>query len=481
MLSIFTNIKKKIINIFNTNKTNKRLRNYEVVLGTDIMTVKPYDDNDDNDDADDNNNTHEYITDELIAPPPSPIITRKLFNVELDVSIIKKDYELQELLKMMDIHQIDVSNVTLEQRFEKSVNDIEDADDVVKTKMRLLYIIIANNIYRTMFEEKKQYSSKKNNQYLGVFRYNDFIIRIDDCPYSFMNEADVIKATAKFNKNSQIIRPFLLYMNILHNYTTNDTCDCRNQNCDCIYTDNAEDEFTSNDERGVCTNELARRCFDKLRKNTISFSIQHYVKDTVSLYTWVKDNLAIDVYNRFSSIQHTFFIHLFYKCALLLQEIHSVSIVHGDIKPDNILIREHVNFNIDHHEKCKNFTVYLIDFGLSGFHRGGIGTGGTIPYCHPEFKNKNDTTRSSKYNWKTLDMKHDVWSLGITFLTMYIYRDFYNYYNKYPSYFFLKDGYVSSLIIDVITDKKLNSLFTKMMTVDCIPSQDICDILKGND
>ena len=120
MLSIFTNIKKKIINIFNTNKTNKRLRNYEVVLGTDIMTVKPYDDNDD---ADDNNNTHEYITDELIAPPPSPIITRKLFNVELDVSIIRKDYELQELLKMMDIHQIDVSNVTLEQRFEKSVND----------------------------------------------------------------------------------------------------------------------------------------------------------------------------------------------------------------------------------------------------------------------------------------------------------------------------------------------------------------------
>ena len=78
-------------------------------------------------------------------------------------------------------------------------------------------------------------------------------------------------------------------------------------------------------------------------------------------------------------------------------------------------------------------------------------------------------------------MKHDVWSLGITFLTMYIYRDFYNYYNKYPSYFFLKDGYVSSLIIDVITDKKLNSLFTKMMTVHCIPSQDICDILKGND
>jgi serine/threonine protein kinase len=170
---------------------------------------------------------------------------------------------------------------------------------------------------------------------------------------------------------------------------------------------------------------------------------------------------------------------LFHQCALLLRDIHRVGVVHGDIKPDNILIREHLNFNINHPERCKNFTVYLIDFGLSGPHKKGLGTGGTIPYCHPEFKNITDTTRSSKYNWKPLDMKHDVWSLGITFLTMYIYRDFYSYYHKYPNYFFLKDGYVSSIVIDVITDSAINDLFTKMMTADCIPIEDVCQLLQN--
>lgn len=478
MLSFLSNIKKKIINIVYTKHTNQRLRNYALVLGSDIMTVNANcDEIIYNSDADD---TFEPSTSPS-PPPPSPVITRRLFNVDLDITIIKKDYELQELLKMMDIHQFDVANVTLENRIEKSINNINDTD-VVKIKMRLLYIIIANDIYRSLFEEKKQYSSKVTTQYIGVFRFNDYIIRIDDCPYSFIDEMNVITATSGFNKDSRIIRPFLMYTNIRRNHETNDICDCRQIHCDCKYTDNEEYEFScyDNDNEGnvINKNEIARRCFNKLRKNSISFSIQHYVKDTISLYNWVKDNLAIDVYNQFSAIHHTFFIELFYQCAILLREIHNVSIVHGDIKPDNILIREHANFNIHHPEKCKNFTIYLIDFGLSGFHKNGIGTGGTIPYCHPEFKNIIDTNRSRKYNWMTLDMKHDVWSLGITFLTMYIYRDFYNYYHKYPNYFFLKNGYVSSLIIDVISDKKINILFSKMLTPDCIPIQEVCDMLK---
>jgi hypothetical protein len=115
---------------------------------------------------------------------------------------------------------------------------------------------------------------------------------------------------------------------------------------------------------------------------------------------------------------------------------------------------------------------------LSGIHNNGVGTGGTIPYCHPEFKNITDTNRSSKYNWKKINTKHDVWSLGLTFLTMYIYRDFYNYYHKYPDYFFLKNGYVSSLIMDVITDTKIHDLFIKVMTDDCISSNDLCALLE---
>jgi hypothetical protein len=96
----------------------------------------------------------------------------------------------------------------------------------------------------------------------------------------------------------------------------------------------------------------------------------------------------------------------------------------------------------------------------------------------PEFKNIVDTNRTTKYNWKKIDVKHDVWSLGFSFLTLYIYRDFYNYYNKYPNYFFLKNGYVSSLIMDVITDNQINKLFTKMMTEECIPISEVCALLK---
>jgi len=483
MLSFLTNIKKKLSNFVHTKQTIRRLRNYAVVSGNDIMTETTNCDEiickSDIDGTYDNEKLEPSLPPP--PPPPSPVIARRLFNIDLDVTIIKNDYELQELLKIMDIHQFDVSNVTLENRIEKSIHNINNTD-VVKIKMRLLYIIIANGLYHSLFEEKKKYPSKLTTHYVGVFRYNDYIIRIDDCPYCFIDETNVITATSGFNKDSCIIRPFLIYTNIRRNNETNDICDCSHSQCDCKYTDNEEYEFIEydNDNAGnnLNNNEIAKQCFNKLRKNTISFSIQYYIKNTISLYNWVKDNLAIDIYNQFSAIRHIFFIELFYQCASLLREIHSVSIVHGDIKPDNILIREHADFIVHHPEKCKNFTIYLIDFGLSGFHKNGIGTGGTIPYCHPEFKNIIDTSRSSKYNWKTLDMKHDVWSLGITFLTMYIYRDFYNYYHKYPNYFFLKNGYVSSLIIDVITDKKINVLFSKILTPDCIPIQEVCDMLQ---
>jgi len=488
MLSIFSNIKNRIRDIINKQRIHKRLRNYQLVVADTNITVDF--DNMSEDGNDRNHIDHDHATG---APPPSPVVTIRLFNTEFDETLVKKDYELQHLLQHI---RYDISNVTLESRFETLVNAIPNASDIFKIKMKLLYIIIANDQYRDLFEEKKHYRSIKVNQYVGVFRYNDYIIRIDDCPFSFMNEIDVTKAMTRLTiDNPRIIRPFLIYTNTRQNRTTNDICECRKPRCDCKYTDNAEHEYpaaTDSDTNTVTDtvmntvmntdtildSDLAHSCFKKLRDNTISFSIQYYVKDSVSLYTWVRENLATDIYNRFSAIQRIFFVELFHQCALLLRDIHRVNIVHGDIKPDNILIYEDPNFNINHPERCKNFTVYLIDFGLSGFHKIGVGTGGTVPYCHPEFKNITDTIRSSKYNWKKIDVKHDVWSLGISFLTMYIYRDFYSYYHKYPNYFFLKNGYVSSLIMDVITDTQINKIFTKILSEDCIPSDELCSLLE---
>ena len=460
MLSIFNKIKSKLL----SHKNRKRSRRtYDIVFDTDIMTVDIDSDKSDNGTS---------------PPPPSPLITRRLFNIDVDVSIIKNDYDLQQLVNTMEHYQFNIENVILERRIEQLVHDMSGASEIMKIKIKMIYIIIAHDIYRHVFEEKKLYFSTITKQYIGVFRYNDYIIRIDDSPYSFINESAVVDATSKYDDDSNIIRPFLIYTNIRRN-SKNNICDCATTiNCECKYIDGADAEIRDTDtDTDTDGYDIRSKSFHKLRENTISFSIQHYAKTTVSLYNWVKDIMGNYVYNQFSSIQLPFFIHLFYQCALLLREIHTVSVVHGDIKPDNILIREHDDFNINHPDKCKNFTVYLIDFGLSGIHNVGIGTGGTMPYCHPEFKNTSDTISSKKYNWKTMNKKHDVWSLGLSFLTMYIYRDFYNYYNKYPNYFFTKDGYISPLIIDVITHDKLNRLFTNVLSADCISSDELCDTL----
>ena len=458
--SIFNKIKNKLL----SNKNRKRTRRtYDIVFDTDIMTVDVDSDTSDNGTS---------------PPPPSPLITRRLFNIDVDETIIKNDYDLQKLVNTMEIYQFNLENVVLERRIEQLIHDIPGASEIMKIKMKMIYIMIAHDIYRHVFEEKKLYSSTLTKQYIGVFHYSDYIIRIDDSPYSFINESAVVDATSKCDEHSNIIRPFLIYTNIRRN-SKNNICECATKvKCDCKYTDGADAEIRdANADADTDGYDIRSRSFHKLRKNTISFSIQHYAKTTVGLYNWVKDNMGNYVYNQFSSIQLPFFIHLFYQCALLLREIHKVSVVHGDIKPDNIIIREHDDFDINHPDKCKNFTVYLIDFGLSGIHNVGIGTGGTIPYCHPEFKNTSDTISSKKYNWKTMNKKHDVWSLGISFLTMYIYRDFYNYYNKYPNYFFTKDGYISPLIIDVITHDKLNRLFTNLLSAECISSDELCETL----
>jgi len=453
MLSFLYKIKNNIRNKLKSKHSVSRTRQYEVVIGSTSMLDHNHDDNDHDHD---NDNDRDTVT---------------MFGAKIDNKTVKNDYELQALLRIINIHSIDIEYLILEPRYEEAIRKIPGASEILKIKMRLLYIIIALNIYRDLFEEKKKYHSDKTAQYIGVFRYNDYILRIDDSPYSFINENEVITALRE-TPGDIIIRPFLVYINTKRNLK-NEICDCREKMCGCSYYDNA------NIHPGM--GELSTQAlllYNKLRSNTISFSIQHYVKNTVTLYNWVKDNIGNTVYKQFSTIQHPFYVKLFERCARLLEDIHASSVVHGDIKPDNILIREHNNFDINHPEKCKNFTVYLIDFGLSGIRDVGVGTGGTIPYCHPEFKNIRDTNKTSKYHWKTLQLKHDVWSLGVMFITMYIYHDFYNYYYKYPDYFFTSDRYVSPLIIGVIAHKKLNELFTEILSVDCIPISEVCLLLK---
>ena len=414
--------------------------------------------------------------------------SHRLFNTEIPNDILAADYELQELIKIVTNSNIKIDNVVLHKRFEAKIANHEDT--VFKTKMRLLYVIIANNLYRSVFEEKKLYKSDKTKYLVGVFRYNDYIIRIDDSPYCFFDEEHVIttiqKHTAihKAHEDTHIVIPYFTYINMKKNASGN-ICDCDHDPCGCSYVGDGTAECIADSDRADDADtadtsddgDYSRVFYNRLRYNTISFSIQPYVKNTESLYTWAKDNITHNVNVHFSKIKIEFFTHLLYKCALLLQKIHSIGIVHGDIKPDNILIEEKTDFNINDPVKCQHFSVYLIDFGLSGKDNVGIGTGGTIPYCHPEFRNIRDTKRTEKYHWSVVKKKHDVWSLGLAFITLHIHDAFYSYYYKYPSYFFNSTGYVSTFVLDSVGIPKMRRLFTDMLSYDSISIDDVCDRL----
>jgi hypothetical protein len=98
MLAFITKIKNNIRDKLKNRRSVKRTRQYEVVMESDIFTV-----NTENDDLD-----HDETPD---TPTPSPVITRTLFRTKIDNTIITEDYELQELLRIMNMYKIDIEDI----------------------------------------------------------------------------------------------------------------------------------------------------------------------------------------------------------------------------------------------------------------------------------------------------------------------------------------------------------------------------------
>ena len=100
--------------------------------------------------------------------------------------------------------------------------------------------------------------------------------------------------------------------------------------------------------------------------------------------------------------------------ANVLKEIHKKSIIHIDIKPDNIM--------------CDfNGKVYLFDFGLSRLVKDSYGCcSGTIYYISPEIVN-NICSDNKNY----LGTETDIWSLGVTMFVM-LFKE-YPFFSDYDS------------------------------------------------
>jgi len=195
------------------------------------------------------------------------------------------------------------------------------------------------------------------------------------------------------------------------------------------------------------------------------YSIQPYV-DGITLDCWVENNK----YKRnFIEIVYDLFIQL---CAII-KELHEMGCVHGDLKPGNILVVS----NVQTSQNC----LYLIDFGLSGKHlKTTHASGGTLPYCAPETQNtcalnvhnkhcKNSAifnANNYKYNWSLHNKSHDIWSVGLIFMSIYIFKETYHYYRHYPYDFFTNDGYVSPKYFQEIEHEYIREVLSKHVLVD---------------
>ena len=195
------------------------------------------------------------------------------------------------------------------------------------------------------------------------------------------------------------------------------------------------------------------------------YSIQPYING-ITLDCWVE----INKYKRnFVEIVYDLFIQL---CAII-KELHELDCVHGDLKPGNVLVSSNV--------KTSQNYVYLIDFGLSGKHLNTKhASGGTLPYCAPETQNTcalnahNKHHNNSaifnankyKYKWSLHNQSHDIWSIGLIFMTIYIFKETYHYYKNYPFDFFTNTGYVSQNYFREIEHEYIREVLSKHVLVD---------------
>lgn len=275
----------------------------------------------------------------------------------------------------------------------------------------------------------------------GVFKFEDsFIIKYNT--FSDLREADVcnrIKSKG-INRQSKIVTA------IWYSFFE-----------DKEYKKNSGSSDDDSDTDGSASNPSYRSgskldlydTFDKkniqvCRRNIRSIEIQPYLKHSVVFHKWYKAAC-------FNPKNHDYIIgSMMLSLARSLKHCHDLGLVHGDIKPDNLL----VTYELDEEQTVKNKkevedvvceksksqdddvqtegqsqepdsdsilkahqeneitktisqwrkmlhlnvtgrtrlphdipSLYLIDFGMCGTHEKDEGTGGTRPFCAPETKN----------------------------------------------------------------------------------------------
>jgi hypothetical protein len=244
-------------------------------------------------------------------------------------------------------------------------------------------ILTPNPAYLFKLSQVKVYSDDLINMYTryGVFETSNFIIKIDHQAEIFTPELELMsKLGTGIVSPYNIVLPYYVHIVI------------KNKN---------------------------RKNYHKMH-----FSIQPRIKNTIALHKWL--HLSS---NKFYHVNYYIKMCITISKALLF--IHSHDLVHGDIKPDNILIDKYTNI------------PYIIDFGLSGINELSPGTGGTRPFCCPETNNISSNSEDD-YLWTKNNKQYDLWSIAFIFASIIIFKDSYNYYSNYPRDYFTKNKYVNT-------------------------------------
>jgi serine/threonine protein kinase len=217
----------------------------------------------------------------------------------------------------------------------------------------------------------------------------------------------------------------------------------------------------------------------------MTLEMQPMLQESIVFHEWYRKT-------HFNTQDHDGIItNMMLSVAKSIKYCHDMDLVHGDIKPDNLMVIREARTRDDARIMHRNHRVpdiYLIDFGMCGRENIDEGTGGTRPYCAPETNNVNNVqqvlahnlkerTRQNngvqvsavsgdEYVWSKLTKAQDVWSFGIILFTLVSYYNVYHYYREYPMRTFDRAGFVRDCELannPDISDHALYPVLSKML------------------
>jgi serine/threonine protein kinase len=337
-------------------------------------------------------------------------------------------------------------------------------------------------------------------QKTGVFKFEDsFIIKYS--VFSDMHESKIYNdmPSRGINKVSKVVTP------IWYSFFENKEYKGKHESSDLDESDSDPKLLTLYDT------------FDKInikvkRQDIMCIEVQPVLKHSVVFHKWYTAA-------QFNPKNHDYVIgSMMLSLARSIKYCHDIGLVHGDIKPDNLLVTyeppdetnetketketkedeegEGENMDMDFtkwrkflkvdvtgktRNPCDIPSIYLIDFGMCGYHEKDEGTGGTRPFCAPETKNikispdpssSNSRSKSeSEYNWCPLNKQHDIWSWGLILYTVTAYHDIYNMYDEYPTDTFETDGYINECEQEYASEIKSHPFYPIFKKTLCAPSE----------